>query len=213
MKNAYSFDDVLLMPQYSDLSSRKEADLTSALGDIRLSLPVIASPMDTVTEDRMAIELDRLGGIGIVHRYNSIEEQERLIHNCYTAGSRNIGAAIGVTGDFRKRAKTLVKAGANVICVDVAHGHHLMVKECLQELKELFSGFVHIMAGNVATLEAFDALAEWGADSIRVGIGGGSICSTRIQTGHGMPTLQSVLECACIPPAVKNIKYIEAWRR
>lgn len=195
MKQAYSFDDVLLEPKYSDLSSRTEADLTSNLGeDINLTLPVISSPMDTVTEDRMALELDAAGGLGIIHRYNTIEQQEQLVYKCYVSGVKNVGAAIGVTGQYKDRAKRLVKSGANVICVDVAHGHHLMVKECLQELKDLFSGHTHIMAGNVATLEAFEALADWGADSIRVGIGGGSICSTRLVTGHGVPTLQSVLD-------------------
>lgn len=195
MEKAYSFDDVLLRPKYSDLASRSEADLTSNLdNDINLSLPVISSPMDTVTEDRMALQLDSLGGLGIIHRYNTIEEQEQLVHKCYVSGAKNIGAAIGVTGDYKERAQRLVKAGANVICVDVAHGHHAMVKNSLKELKDIFSSTVHLMAGNVATLEAFDALSEWGADSIRVGIGGGSICSTRLVTGHGVPTLQSILD-------------------
>ena len=195
MEKAYSFDDVLLRPKYSDLTSRSEADLTSNLdSDINLSLPVISSPMDTVTEDRMALQLDSLGGLGIIHRYNSIEEQEQLVHKCYVSGAKNIGAAIGVTGDHKERAQRLVKAGANVICIDVAHGHHAMVKNSLKELKDVFSSTVHLMAGNVATLEAFDALSEWGADSIRVGIGGGSICSTRLVTGHGVPTLQSILD-------------------
>ncbi len=90
----------------------------------------------------------------------------------------------------------LRSAGANLICVDVAHGHHQMMRECLTVLKTKFGDSIHIMAGNVATLEAFNDLADWGADSIRVGIGGGSICSTRVQTGHGVPTLQSVFDCS-----------------
>ena len=89
----------------------------------------------------------------------------------------------------------LFEANTRILCVDVAHGHHIMMKECLEHLKSTFGHAVHIVAGNVATLEAFNDLADWGADSIRVGIGGGSICSTRLVSGHGVPTLQSVLDC------------------
>ena len=83
-----------------------------------------------------------------------------------------------------------------MICVDIAHGHHTLMRHALKTLRNTLGSRVHIMAGNVATLEAFNDLSDWGADSVRVGIGGGSICSTRIQTGHGMPTLQSVINCA-----------------
>jgi len=100
-----------------------------------------------------------------------------------------------VTSDYLERAAALYDAGVRVLCVDVAHGHHIMMKNALTELRGVLGDDLHIMAGNVGTLEGFNALADWGADSIRVGIGGGSICSTRIQTGHGIPTLQSVLEC------------------
>ena len=101
-----------------------------------------------------------------------------------------------MSGDYLDRATALYDAGARILCVDIAHGHHILMKTALAELRGAFGNNVHIMAGNVATLAAFNDLADWGADSIRVGIGGGSICSTRIQTGHGMPTLQSVMECA-----------------
>ena len=132
--------------------------------------------------------------IAIIHRYNSIQEQENLVHRCYVAGASNIGAAVGVTGDYRERAQTLVKAGANVICIDVAHGHHKLMRKCLEFLRKDLGSNIHIMAGNVATLEGFNDLSDWGADSIRVGIGGGSICSTRLVTGHGVPTLQSIFD-------------------
>jgi IMP dehydrogenase len=106
-----------------------------------------------------------------------------------------VGAAIGVTGDYQERAAELVKAGANVLCVDVAHGHHSMMRDALKYIKETHGSDVHVMAGNVATGEGGIDLANWGADSIRVGIGGGSICSTRLVSGHGMPTFQSIMEC------------------
>ena len=101
-----------------------------------------------------------------------------------------------MSGDFFERACTLAEAGVGIFCLDVAHGHHNMMERALKKLKDKFGERVHLMAGNVATLEAFECLSSWGADSIRVGIGGGSICSTRIVTGHGIPTLQSVFDCA-----------------
>ena len=105
-------------------------------------------------------------------------------------------AAIGVTGDYHERALAVVAMGAQVLCVDVAHGHHILMKNALQQLRETFGNTVHIMAGNVATLSGINDLADWGADSIRCNIGGGSICSTRVQTGHGLPGLQTLFDCS-----------------
>ena len=197
MKSTACFDDVLLEPQYSDITSRSEIDLSSNLGDLHLRLPIISSPMDTVTEADMVIAMSSGGGLGIVHRYNSISSQTKIIQKAHVKGVQNIGAAVGVTEDYLDRAKAAFMAGANVLCVDIAHGHHSLMKNALKNLRSLFDkADIHIMAGNVATLEAFNDLADWGADSIRVGIGGGSICSTRIRTGHGIPTFQSILDCA-----------------
>jgi IMP dehydrogenase len=198
MQKALSFDDVLLVPKYSDIESRTQVSIGNDLDEsIHLNLPVISSPMDTVTEDRMCLAMTQAGAIGILHRYNTIEEQIQLAERVFMYDiDATVGAAIGMTGDYMQRAIALCEAGVSVLCVDVAHGHHVMMERCLKSLKERFGNSVHIMAGNVATLEAFDALASWGADSIRVGIGGGSICSTRLVTGHGIPTFASVLDCA-----------------
>ena len=197
MKEALTYDDVLLTPQFSDIRSRSEVHLTSALDDnLVLQLPIISSPMDTVTESEMAFMMDSLGALGVIHRYNSIEEQAGLVAEVVNAGADNVGAAVGVSGDYFERAQTLVENGANIICVDVAHGHNILMKETLGVLKKSFGEAVHIMAGNVATLEGINDLAQWGADSIRCNIGGGSICSTRIQTGHGLPGLQTIIDCA-----------------
>jgi len=196
MKQTYSFDDVLLVPQYSDIKSRSEVSTKCNLTKFEFGLPVISSPMDTITETNMAITLSEAGALGIIHRYNSINEQSQLVVDARLKGAVNIGAAIGITSDFLERAVSVVDVGANILCIDVAHGHHSMMQKAISSLKDKFGDQVHIMAGNVATLEAFDALSSWGADSVRVGIGGGSICSTRIVTGHGVPTLQSVMECA-----------------
>ena len=193
-----SFDDVLMVPHYSDVESRKSLSTKSDLGDVALEVPVISSPMDTVTEVEMASSMDAHGGLGIIHRYNSIQNQAGLVKSAKEKGLANIGAAIGVTGDYQERALELVNNGANILCVDVAHGHHSMMREALKHLKEEYGGDVHIMAGNVATGQGGLDLASWGADSIRVGIGGGSICSTRLVSGHGVPTLQSIVDCVTV---------------
>lgn len=201
MKSSYCFDDVLLVPQFSDITSRKEIDLTSQLDRrYRFRLPIISSPMDTVTESPMARAMSDLGGLGVIHRYNTITDQVEMIKKSldinYAEGNEVIGAAVGVSGDYLQRASLAAKAGAKVICIDIAHGHHALMRHALKTIRNTLGNSVHIMAGNVATLEAFNDLSDWGADSVRVGIGGGSICSTRIKTGHGMPTLQSIIECS-----------------
>ena len=205
MRNSICFDDVLLTPQYSTIKSRKEINLDLRIDNVKhtFSLPIISSPMDTVTENEMSIAMLKAGGLGIIHRYNSIEDQASIVADTYEElvemnhqACSAVAAAVGVSGDYLDRAKALYTAGARILCVDIAHGHHDLMKTALQELRAYFGRNVHLMAGNVASLAGFNDLADWGADSIRVGIGGGSICSTRIQTGHGMPTLQSVIECA-----------------
>ena len=221
---AYAFEDLLLLPQYSDIGSRKEVDLSNNLGDLTLSLPIISSPMDTVTEAEMACSMAAAGGLGVIHRYNSIEDQVQLAERILTQhwvdtdkvvdgyvpeidiiDPYEVAAAIGTTGDFLERATALSEVGVRVFCLDVAHGHHKLVKEALGHLREALGASAHLMAGNVATKQAVDDLADWGADSVRIGIGGGSICSTRTQTGHGLPTLQTVFECAKTDRDVKIV--------
>jgi IMP dehydrogenase len=193
---ALTYDDVLLVPQYSDIESRKEVDIGNNLDDsIRLDLPVISSPMDTVTEVDMAEAVGMSGGLGILHRYNTIEIQCQMALKLWELPVL-IGAAVGVTGDYLERATQLAHSGVRVICIDVAHGHHFLMERAIKTIRDALDGSVHIMAGNVATREGFEALSDWGADSVRCNVGGGSICSTRIQTGHGMPGLQTIFDCA-----------------
>ena len=198
MKQALTYDDILLVPQYSDIESRQEVVIGNYLDDNKfLELPIISSPMDTVTESEMAICLSDGGGLGIIHRYNTVAEQVAIVSQTQQNTSFSpIAAAVGVTGDFESRAGALFDAGANIICIDIAHGHHILMKKALETLRNVFGNSVHIMAGNVATQEGFEALADWGADSVRCNVGGGSICSTRIQTGHGIPGLQTIMNCA-----------------
>lgn len=200
-KETVCFDDVLLVPKGSDIKSRSEINLSSNIGDLQFDLPIISSPMDTVTEANMAITIEKLGGLGVLHRYNTVEDQ---VDMCQQSGKVK-SAAIGVSDDFMKRAAALYEAGVKILCIDVAHGHHVLVERALQDLKDKFGDSMYFIAGNVATPEAFRDLSDWGADAIRVGIGGGSICSTRIQTGHGVPTFQSVIDCAAVDVEAKLI--------
>ena len=236
MKTALSFDDVLLVPKMSKIQSRTEVSLCSCLREeyheedtdkkiehVAFSLPIISSPMDTVTGRNMAAAMSAAGGLGIVHRYCSIEEQVKMIHQerlffesepsvpippghilaTLSPGPglfrkphiKRPAAAIGVTGDYMERAQELVNNDCKILCIDVAHGYHISVKKAIKALKKKFDDRVIIIAGNVATADGYCDLSDWGADAVRVGIGGGSICSTRIQTGHGVPTLQSIIDC------------------
>ena len=197
IKKALTYDDILLVPRYSEIRSRKEIDISNKLdSNITLRLPVIASPMDTVSGFEMASYLSKSGGLAIIHRYMNSADQAQTVADLKSETGSVVAAAIGTGNDHLIRARCLASVGVDIICIDVAHGHHIAVREIIDSLKSesMFDG-IHIMAGNVATPKAVADLARWGANSIRIGIGGGSICSTRIQTGHGVPTLQSVMDC------------------
>ena len=145
MPTGLSYDDVLLQPQYSNIRSRSEVSLRTDLGrGVVLDMPILSSPMDTITEDSMAIVMASEGGAGVVHRYNTIEKQSLLVKNAYLA-NKNVGGAVGVTGDYIERAGALVESGATFICVDVAHGHHILMKEALSELRKFFP-HLHILS-------------------------------------------------------------------
>ena len=196
-RKALAFDDVLLEPQYSDIVSRSDIDLSLDIDTEKsMMLPIFAAPMDTIMNTEMARAVSEAGGRGVMHRYCTIEQQVKVIKDASSHDKWcEVFGAVGITGDYAERAEELIGAGAAGLCIDVAHGHHKTVGATITMLRRRFPN-VHIMAGNVATLSGFDMLASAGATSIRVGVGGGSICSTRLQTGHGIPTLQSVIDCA-----------------
>ena len=191
-----SFDDILLVPQYSDIRSRSEIDTSVKLKknniEINLDIPIISSPMSTVTEAYMCNAINSLGGMGIIHRYNTITFQKKLVSYIYNNNLKS--AAIGVTGDFKERLSELVSEGLSIVCIDVAHGDHILVKEGIEYISNKYPN-LFIIAGNVATASAYERLSEWGADAVRASVGSGSICTTRIQTGHGIPTLQAIIDC------------------
>lgn len=205
MDYALTYDDIQLIPKFSDVESRSSIDLSTPLTvNYTLQIPLIASPMDTVCDSKMAIALMQIGGAGCIHRFMTIDAQSHHVslvkENTDLCNWGNINsseipivAAVGVNGDYLERAQELTKAGANVILIDVAHGHHTFVREAIRNIKS--KCHVDIIAGNVATKQAALDLEIWGADAIRVGIGGGSLCTTRIKTGFGVPNVTAIREC------------------
>jgi len=196
-KDAPCFDDILLVPQYSDIESRSLVDISTRIGSgvrsIRLRVPIIAAPMDTICEDKMAIAMRVHGGLGIIHRYMDTKKQNKQV-SILKKKELVVGAAVGSKQDEYSRAIGLAESGASLILVDTANGHSKYAITAVTRLRRILGNRVHIMAGNVSTYDAFMRLADAGADSVRVGIGGGAMCTTRIVTGHGMPTLASIIE-------------------
>ncbi len=193
-----TFDDVLLKPGPANFS-RSDIDLgTNLTRRIRLRVPLVSAPMDTVTESRLAIALGRFGGIGIIHRNLTIQDQAAEVAKVKAAGQQ-VGAAVGSSPGYEERVGALVKAGADVIVVDSAHGFSRNVIEATRYVKKAHG--VEVIAGNIATGEGAEALIEAGADGLRVGMGPGAICTTRIVSGMGVPQLTAILDSARVARA------------
>ncbi|MEK6772354.1 MAG: IMP dehydrogenase [Bdellovibrionota bacterium] len=191
-----TFDDVLIVPAKSDVRSRRDPSLSSQLTKTRrMDTPIISANMDTVTEADMAIAMNKLGGVGILHRFLSIEDQSFQVRKVKDSGAQIIAASVGVNDDFKQRAQALVQAGVNLLTIDIAHGHSVQMVETIKLLKDQFPQ-VELIVGNLATPEAVRDLAEAGADALKVGIGPGSMCTTRIITGCGVPQLSAIALCA-----------------
>jgi IMP dehydrogenase len=191
-----TFDDVLIVPCRSDIRSRRDPSLTSKLTKkISIETPIISANMDTVTEYDMALAMNSLGGIGILHRFISAEEQALQTRRLKEAGVKNIAASVGVGEEFKSRAKAVIDAGVNIITIDIAHGHSIQMMETMKWLKDSYP-HIELIAGNMATPDAARDLIEAGADAIKVGIGPGSMCTTRIITGCGVPQLTAIATCA-----------------
>ena len=320
-KEGLTFDDVLLVPKYSDITSRSQTDLSTKLSrNISINIPFVSANMDTVTESTMAVAMARAGGIGIVHRFLTIQEQANevlkvkrsgsvMIENPYSIssdksikdaaeyaedkeisgllvvdsnsklvgivterdllfakstgtindimtkdvvtakpgvtldeakeilhnhrveklpivddsgvikglitskditnntdfpnaskdkkGSPLVGAAVGVKGDFLERAESLLEAGTDVLVVDIAHGHSENALSTVRNIKKAFPD-CELIAGNIATAQGAEDLIKAGVDAVKVGVGSGSICITRVITGSGVPQLTAVMDCAKI---------------
>lgn len=185
-----TFDDVLLLPGYSDFT-RKDISLKTRLTkNIEIRLPFVSAPMDTVTESKLAIALAKFGGIGIIHRNLTAENQSNEVKKVKDKKFL-VGAAIGANNGFEQRVKALVRVGADVIVVDSAHGNARNVIETIKHIKKNYPN-VEVIAGNIATTEGAVNLISAGVDGLRVGMGPGAICTTRIISGMGVPQLTAI---------------------
>jgi IMP dehydrogenase len=191
-QSGLTFDDVLLVPGYSDFS-RKDIDLSTKFSKkIKISIPLVSSPMDTVTESKLAIELAKLGGIGIIHRNLSVGNQAIEVKKVKEK-KLLVGAAVGASSGFEARIKALSDVGVDAIVVDSAHGFSKRVIETLKFIKKNYKN-IDVIAGNVATFDGAKALIVAGADGLRVGMGPGAICTTRIISGMGIPQITAIME-------------------
>ena len=192
---ALAYDDVLLVPRRSSVSSRQAVSLSTRLSRrINLDLPVVAANMDTVCEAEMAVAMARMGGVGIIHRFLPVEDHARQVEKAKETGQGLlVGAALGVGQDMTRRAKTCVAAGADVLVLDIAHGHAEHSLRAVRALKDEFPE-VDLMAGNIATGEGAIDLVEAGADAVKVGVGPGGVCTTRVVTGVGVPQVSALYD-------------------
>ena len=201
IKESLTFDDVLLLPRYSDILP-SETDISIELTKrIFLKAPFLSSAMDTVTESKMAIAMAQAGGIGIVHRNLNIKDQIKEIFKVKKK-KLVVGAAVGTNKEDLLRAKMLIDNGCDLIVIDTAHGHTKKVLNLLSNLKKI-NKKIPLCVGNVATGEAAKKLYDSGADIIKVGIGPGSICTTRMVAGIGVPQISAIME---VKRALKNKK-------
>ena len=192
IKEALTFDDVLLTPNYSNILPSDVSTNTNLSGNINLQIPLLSSAMDTVTESKMAISIAKAGGLGIIHRNLDIKKQIIEIKKVISK-KLPVGAAVGAGSAEFKRAQALLKQNITMIVVDTAHGHTKKVAEIIKKIKKIKSKNTALCAGNIATPEAAKFLANLGVDVIKVGIGPGSICTTRLVAGIGMPQLSAIL--------------------
>ncbi|GEL15127.1 IMP dehydrogenase [Pediococcus cellicola] len=216
VKKGLTFDDVLLIPAESHVLPN-ETNLSVQLTDnIKLNVPIISAGMDTVTESAMAIAMSRQGGLGVIHKNMSIEDQATQVLEVKAAGKADpkeyplassdeagrplVAAAVGVTSDTFDRANALLQAGADAIVIDTAHGHSAGVLRKIAEIRAHFTDAT-LIAGNVATGEGTKALFDAGVDVVKVGIGPGSICTTRVVAGVGVPQITAIYDAATVARA------------
>ena len=192
IKEALTFDDVTLVPKYSSVLPSDVITETSLSKNLQLKIPLITSAMDTVTESKMAIAIAKAGGIGVIHRNLDIKKQILEIKKVKSQ-KLLVGAAVGAGDNEFIRAKKILKENIDLIVVDTAHGHTKKVGEIITKIKKIKPKKVTLCAGNVATSEAASFLVKLGVDIIKVGIGPGSICTTRLVAGIGVPQLSAIL--------------------
>ena len=192
IKEALTFDDVTLAPKYSEILPSEVNTNTWLTNNLKLKVPLLSSAMDTVTESKMAIAIAKTGGIGVIHRNLDIKKQVLEVKKVKRQNLL-VGAAVGAGPNEFDRASAMIKEGVNLIVVDTAHGHTKKVGEIIKFIKKFKNNKIALCAGNIATPEAAKFLIKLGVDIIKVGIGPGSICTTRLVAGIGVPQLSAIL--------------------
>jgi len=200
IKEALTFDDVTLVPKYSEILPSDVDTSIKLTKNLKLKIPMLSSAMDTVTESKMAIAMAKAGGIGVIHRNLSISKQIEEIKKVKKK-KLLVGAAVGAGPRELQRAKEILSEGVNLIVVDTAHGHTKKVSEIIKFIKRIKDKKMALCAGNIATPEAAKFLIKLGVDIIKVGIGPGSICTTRLVAGIGVPQLSAILS---VRSGIKN---------
>ncbi|WP_415300543.1 IMP dehydrogenase [Candidatus Pelagibacter sp. Uisw_134_02] len=202
IKEALTFDDVTMAPKYSEVLPSEVSTATKLSSNLTLKIPLLSSAMDTVTESKMAIAIAKAGGIGVIHRNLNIEKQIEEIKKVKKL-KLLVGAAVGAGPSELKRAKAILKEKVDLIVVDTAHGHSKKVAEIIKEIRINRTKRTTLCAGNIATADAAKFLIKLGVDIVKVGIGPGSICTTRLVAGIGVPQLSAILE---VKKGIKNNK-------
>ena len=202
IKEALTFDDVTMAPKYSGVLPSEVNTSTKVSANLTLKIPLLSSAMDTVTESKMAIAIAKAGGIGVIHRNLNIKKQIEEIRKVKKQGLL-VGAAVGAGPLELKRAEAILKEQINLIVVDTAHGHSKKVAEIVKAIKKIKTKKTTLCAGNIATADAAKFLIKLGVDIVKVGIGPGSICTTRLVAGIGVPQLSAIL---AVKQGIKNNK-------
>lgn len=191
---SYTFDDVLIRPQYSEINSRDEVDTSiEIVPGLRLSNPIMSANMQTVNSVALCVKISELGGLATVDQFRSIEEEANMIKEIKKQNAK-IAGAIGASKDFMERAEAVISAGADLIIMDTPHAHNLLTKNAIKSFKTKFKD-IPLIVGNIATKEAALFLTHHGVDGIKVGVGPGAACLTRVNTGAGAPQITAIMEC------------------
>ena len=195
------YSDIYLVPNFSNISSRKEVDVSSVLESknsnikIELKVPVISANMDTVTGNLMAKTINEAGAIGAIHRFMSIEDSVKEFKLTGLKGNETF-VSIGVNKDWQERTSALYEAGARAFIVDIAHGHSLLMKTTIEWIKSKYNKDIFVVGGNVGTPRACKDLRKWGADGVKIGLAGGFVCETKNVTGVLTPMFSTVKQCS-----------------
>lgn len=211
IRDGLTFDDVLLVPQHSEIGSRsKDVDISVQWGCLHFAHPIIPANMKTVTGREMAIKIIKGGGLAILHRFMEAAEQLRIANEVFDDhGNEKFAISVGVKADDREMLDLFYKAGVRICCVDIAHGDS---RHCIDMVSWIKSHYrdMFVIAGNVATGSGARRLWEAGTDVVKVGVGPGSLCTTRIETGNGVPQLTALMDVA---EAQRQLNELERTRR